>query len=191
MKNIQQKIPTFYFYINHKFQKGASIIEIMTSIIVMSFLMAIAAPHFAAWISNIKVRNISESAYFGILQARSEAIRRNQYVYFEIQNDTSWSVITENGNVLNNKSSQESSQGVSLGFSPNNSKRVTFNGSGKVTTNQDGSLSLSILNIDTSLIYEGITPLQIRINSGGGSLLCMNPTVPNSNNSQDCSNASF
>jgi type IV fimbrial biogenesis protein FimT len=67
-----------------KNQRGFSMIEVAITIAIMGILMATAMPSVGDWIRNTKVRNAAESIQNGMQQARSEAVRRNRPVSFNL-----------------------------------------------------------------------------------------------------------
>lgn len=60
-------------------------VEMMIGVAIVAVLLAAAAPNFSVWIQNSKVRGAAESVLTGIQLARSEAVRRNTPVYFELR----------------------------------------------------------------------------------------------------------
>ncbi len=64
--------------------RGVSLIELMIAIAVLGILMAVAAPSYRAWIQNAQVRSAAESIVSGLQLARTEALRRNGIVRFQL-----------------------------------------------------------------------------------------------------------
>jgi type IV fimbrial biogenesis protein FimT len=65
-------------------QHGLSLVEIAIGLTITSMLMAMAAPSFSDWIRNAHIRSAAESIQSGLAQARSEAVRRNLSVRFQL-----------------------------------------------------------------------------------------------------------
>ncbi len=153
-------------------QHGFNLVELMVSMAIMCLLMVAATPTYSSWMSNMRIRNTAESIHIGLTQARSEAIRRNDLVQFNLLTDTSWDIRTSDGTVLNQKASTESSINVTLVITPNLSTKVTFNGLGQLTNNIDSTASLSMINLSTNLVYDGKKELRVMIGGSGSSKIC-------------------
>lgn len=65
-------------------QRGISLIEAMVVVVIMAFILAMAAPNFSAWIAGSRVRATAESLLAGLQYARSEATTRNSLVRFQL-----------------------------------------------------------------------------------------------------------
>lgn len=60
----------------------------MVGIVILGVLLALAAPSFAEWITNTRVRSTAESLQTGLQMARAEAVRRNAIVRFQLTTAT-------------------------------------------------------------------------------------------------------
>ena len=58
--------------------------ELLIGIAIIGILLALAAPNFAVWIQNSKIRTAAESIQNGLQLARAEAVRRNAQVRFQL-----------------------------------------------------------------------------------------------------------
>lgn len=65
-------------------QGGVTLIELMIGIVIVSLLMVIGAPSFSLWIQNTQTRTAAESIQNGLQIARTEAVRRNANVRFNL-----------------------------------------------------------------------------------------------------------
>ncbi len=63
--------------------RGISLIETMVVLVIMAFMMALAAPNFSAWIAGSRIRATAESMLAGLQYARSEATTRNTQIRFQ------------------------------------------------------------------------------------------------------------
>ena len=68
---------------------GFTLIELMVTVTLLSILASLAAPSMGAWISNSKVRAVSDSLQNGLRMAQAEALRRSRQTVFTLTNDSS------------------------------------------------------------------------------------------------------
>lgn len=68
-------------------QVGATLIELMIGIGVFAMLIALAVPMASDYIQNTHVRTAAESIVSGMQFAKSEALKRNAAVRFQLVND--------------------------------------------------------------------------------------------------------
>jgi len=75
-----------------------SLIELLIGLAIMGLLMMIGLPNMATWLQNSKIRTAGETMLAGLTLARTEAVRRNQIVRFQMVSDlTSGCVISTSG----------------------------------------------------------------------------------------------
>lgn len=154
-------------------QKGFSLIELMVSLSIMSFILVLASPSFVAWIANLKSKNVTESVQYAILQTKTEAMKTNSRVRVEIQNDTSWQIIRESdGAIINGKVSGEAQNTLQINTEPNNANSITFNGLGNVVENSDGSDTVNNIRIVNSLDYNSKKNFRITVLNSGMVEVC-------------------
>lgn len=65
-------------------QNGVSLLELMIGIAIVSLLMVLGTPSFSLWIQNTQTRTAAESILNGLQIARTEAVRRNVNVRFNL-----------------------------------------------------------------------------------------------------------
>ncbi len=63
---------------------GVTLIELMVALAIAGLLIALGAPAFANWLTNMRVRGTAEAMLSGVQLARSEAITRNDRVRFQL-----------------------------------------------------------------------------------------------------------
>jgi type IV fimbrial biogenesis protein FimT len=170
--------------VHNKKMEGFTLIELMVTLAIFAFLLSLAAPSFATWMADLRVRNLANSISEGVLQARSEAIRINQPVSFQLNSDSSWSVFVDSNNQLINQSAKEFSQSTQV--NTNGSNIVTFDGFGSVIPNPDGSTTLNTINVTTGTNFQAVEPLNVEIGLGGVVLVC-DPQVTSSTDPRYCS----
>jgi type IV fimbrial biogenesis protein FimT len=79
-------------------QSGFSLIELMVGITIMALLIMIGLPNMAIWLNNTQIRTTGETLLAGLTLARTEAVKRNQVVRFQmVDNLTSGCVISTGG----------------------------------------------------------------------------------------------
>jgi type IV fimbrial biogenesis protein FimT len=79
-------------------QSGMSLIELMIGITIMALLIMIGLPNMAVWLNNSQIRTTGETMLAGLSLARTEAVKRNQIVRFQLVSDlTSACVISTGG----------------------------------------------------------------------------------------------
>ena len=66
---------------------GMSLIELMVGITIMALLMMIGLPNMAIWLNNTQIRTTGETLLAGLQLARTEAVKRNQIVRFQMVSD--------------------------------------------------------------------------------------------------------
>lgn len=72
--------------------KGFTLVEMMIAIVILAVLLSAAIPSFSTFMKNRRVRTATEAVLNGLGLARSEAIRRNTHINFELQTDASWTL---------------------------------------------------------------------------------------------------
>jgi len=63
-------------------EKGFSLVELMVTLSILAFVLAIGVPSFSTYIANSSLRAAATSVYGGLQKARAEAIRTNLDVQF-------------------------------------------------------------------------------------------------------------
>lgn len=172
---------------------GFTLIELMVTMAVFGILMALAAPDFGVWVQNNRIRSVAESAMTGIQLARSEAVKRNNAVEFELLSSGTniWRVIDVNSGAevasapradipvtLQTASSVKGTKGVIISGDAgasfpttlsNVNLKVTFNGFGQVRANADASASITQLNFSLPIAtLSEQSAKYMRINVSGG-----------------------
>ena len=66
------------------YQRGLTIIELAITVAIVGLLLAIGLPNLTAWMSNSQIRTAGETIVAGLSTARTEALRRNATVRFQL-----------------------------------------------------------------------------------------------------------
>ena len=69
-------------------QRGFTILEVMIAVTIAAFILMSTAPSISSWMRNTRIRTAAESISNGLMQARNEAVRRNQPVSFFLVSDS-------------------------------------------------------------------------------------------------------
>jgi len=137
-------------------QQGFSVIELMITVTVLGFLLAMMGPAMATWIANSKVRGIAEALQSELRLAQSTAVERNRQAVLALTNATpsltatpaanglKWFVRTlplvSSESVDSTYLIHASSQAVQAGVSIDGPALVCFNSMGHPVTNSSTGL---------------------------------------------------
>jgi type IV fimbrial biogenesis protein FimT len=64
--------------------RGFSLIELLIAVAIAGILLALAAPAYRIWVGNMRIRTTTESIQNGLQMARTEAVRRNALIRFQL-----------------------------------------------------------------------------------------------------------
>jgi type IV fimbrial biogenesis protein FimT len=64
--------------------RGFTLIELLVTITVLGIVLMLGLPNISAWLQNTQIRNSAEAMSAGLQLARTEALRRNRQVRFNI-----------------------------------------------------------------------------------------------------------
>jgi len=177
----------------HSPMRGFSMIELLITVAVLALVLMLGLPNISAWLQNTQIRNSAEATVSGLQLARTEALRRNRQVRFNVVDtlDASCSLATagphwvvsmadpsSNCNVeasftvdppfiLQKRSGQEGSQNAAITASASS---VTFNGLGSA-----GSLQIGISNPSGGACQTAAGPmrcLQVEVSASGSVRMC-------------------
>lgn len=73
-------------------QGGVTVIEVMIGLTLVGILMALALPSFQTGMQNRQIRATAEALQSGLHLARTEALRRNRAVKFQMQGQNGWRI---------------------------------------------------------------------------------------------------
>lgn len=186
--------------------RGFTLVELLTTVALLSILLALAAPSFTTWIRNTRVRTASDALQNGLRLAQAEAVRRNRQVVFSLTNaqPSLTSVAVANGVnwaihsiPLVGDEAREFVQGGALadftgGVTITGRAALCFNSAGRQAANPDPGFGAAIpctVSAATPFVRYDLAatgsdrPLQITVSLGGQVRLCdpnrtLSATVP-------------
>lgn len=65
-------------------ESGMTLIELMLSLSIVAISLGLAAPSFSLWMKNARIRTTAEAVQNSLQFSRTEAVRRNQVVRFQL-----------------------------------------------------------------------------------------------------------
>lgn len=192
-------------------QAGASLVEIMIALTVLAISLAIGIPAFSEWLQNTQIRTATESMLAGIQSARSEALKRNAVVRFQMMSSidaacaqsatgTNWVVSLGDAagqcdvadpatppNIVRIKSATEGTPNVTFQASQSS---FAFNGLGMLTPAIGATATIDVANpTGGTCVADGnggkMRCLRIQIASGGQVRMC-DPSVSDNADPRKC-----
>lgn len=156
--------------------RGFTLVELAIALAVLGVLMVLGLPQFTSWINNTKIRTAAEGILNGVQLARAEAVRQNLGVQFVLGAQSDWTVnaIGTGGALVavQSKAGNEGSSTTTLTVTPAGATILTFNSLGRVTSNGDGSASISALDVTSTTVSPETRNMRITVSSGGTVRMC-------------------
>lgn len=155
-------------------EAGFTLVELVIAIAIIAILILAALPNFRAWLQNTQIRTAGEGILNGLQLARAEAVRRNVDIELEMVGASGWNAkVASSGTVIQSRPSGEGSGSATATIYPDGSTKTTFNGLGRQVGNQDGSVPITHMKIDSSAIPAAETrQLCIMVGAGGVVRMC-------------------
>lgn len=163
--------------------RGFTLIEAMIAIALLSILLLLGLPSFMTMLSNLRVRSVSDGVLSGIQVARTEALKRNLNMTFQLDPLTGvgggWRVYPTNDttNILQSKSANAG--GAVLVAMAAGATELEFNNLGRrilpVVANGTGTLDIDVSNPSYGACEASSGPvrcLRITVSIGGETRLC-------------------
>lgn len=163
--------------------RGFTLIEVMIAITLLAFLLLLALPSFSTMLSNLRVRSVSDSLLSGIQVARTEALKRNINISFELDPATGigggWKVYptSNSADVLHSKSGPEG--GTIFVAMDTGATLIEFNNLGRrvlpLVPNTTGNLDVDVSYPNAGTCEDSggsIRCLRITVSLGGETRLC-------------------
>lgn len=196
-------------------QAGVTIIEMMIALTIMALLVFLALPSMSTWLNNTQIRTAGETLLAGINLARTEALRNNTVVRFQMTTSldsacalsstgTSWVVSladptglcdttpsnTTAPQIIQKKSGSEGGQRAEVTA---NASTIYFNGLGRLAS-PGGATNITTINITNAAggvcrhvdaTNGTMRCLRIEISTGGQVKMC-DPAVTDTTDPRIC-----
>lgn len=159
-------------------QRGVSIIEVMITVALIVILLVLAVPMATEWMANQRIRTAADSILSGLQLARAEAVRRNVTVEFVLDAApaTGWTVQTVvSGEEIQKRAAGEGTADVLAAVTPIGAAKITFDGLGRRTANNDATSPIEKLDVDLPaavLAADKTRDLRLQVGIGGQITLC-------------------
>jgi type IV fimbrial biogenesis protein FimT len=69
-----------------KFSRGFTLIELMVGLAILAIVISVGMPNLSQWVGNMKIRTTAEALQSGLALARTEALKRNTTMRFQLTN---------------------------------------------------------------------------------------------------------
>lgn len=179
---------------------GFTLIELLVAIAILAILTSIAYPNMQAFLLNIQIRTATEAVNNGMQLARGEAVRRNANIKFTLGAGSSWTVGCETAigdtdgdgiddcpAVIQSRSANEGSTSATLTVTPAAATGVTFNGLGRVTSNADGTDTITRVDVDVpTTLLAADRSRELRLLVSGGNIRMCSPNITTTGDARKC-----
>ena len=134
--------------VHHGVHHGFSLIELAVGMVIISILLASAAPSFQNWIQSTQIRTAAEAMLNGLQLARTEAVRLNTPVQFALLTGSGWRVgcVTPTATCPATIQSRSSTEGSANAAVTADQATIAFSGLGRVTPLPAGNVNINITN---------------------------------------------
>jgi type IV fimbrial biogenesis protein FimT len=130
--------------------RGFTLVELVIVIALLGLVLVLGMPSFTGVLASMRVRSVAEGMLGGIQTARTEAMRRNQQVSFNLDSEDGggWSVVLDaDASVLQLKSAGE---GGTVLVQSDLGAALTFNNLGQRTVPAGGAVTYFLSNPDVA-----------------------------------------
>lgn len=180
--------------LSERAQRGATLLELMVTLMVAAILLATGLPAMSDWIKRSSVGTAAELIQNALRQAETEAIRRNAEVEFALTDDTpgasvvgtvtakangkNWLIRVVDSTATNRYVNGNVSKQLSDGLSYQGPASIRFNGAGRVLDSTGAAVGAKqIFRVSRSGID---LTYCVFVTPGGGVKMC-NPAFPSGN----------
>jgi len=190
----------------HPRVRGFTLIELLITVTVLALVLMLGLPNLSAWLQNTQIRNSAEATVSGLQFARTEALRRNRQVRFNVVDtlDASCNLIATGGSwvvsmadptgkcdaapsdiadpfILQKRSGEEGTPSVAVSASASS---VFFNGLGSASA----PIQFTVTNPNGGTcqgVGGAMRCLQINVSASGSVRMC-DPVVTDATDPRKC-----
>jgi len=155
--------------------RGFGLLELLIAVAVLAVIVSVGMPAFSGLIGDYRARTAAEGMVNGLQLARTEAVRRNVGVQFELVGNGGWTV-TQGGTTIQSRPAGEGGAVAVAAYGTTSS--VTFNAFGMVT-NPATALNRIEVMIGANAAY------RIDVFAGGAARLCR-PSITTAGDPRAC-----
>jgi type IV fimbrial biogenesis protein FimT len=177
----------------HSRSRGFTIVELLVTITVLGIVLMLGLPNMSAWLQNTQIRTSAEAMVSGLQLARTEALRRNRQVRFNVVDtlDAGCNLIATGGSWV--VSMADPSGKCNVDPSDTTDPFIVQRRSG-----QDGSQNVAVSATASTVLFNGLgsagAPVQFAVtnpNGGtcqqsGGTMRCLQINVSASGSVRMC-----
>ncbi len=156
---------------------GVTLVELLVGIAIVAIVLLFAMPHYATFMDNTRVRNVTESLANGVRQAQLEAVKRNERVKFVLTSD-GWEVrdVETNGLLLSEAVLEKAASTAPVVVAePVGVSEITFSGLGRALVRNPPDDTEPIGRIKVTPSGKGARPLGVAVAVPGGSVRVCDP----------------
>lgn len=165
------------------------------AILILAIVLAMAVPSVNNWLLNAQIRTTAESMLDGLQKARTEAVKRNTYVEFQLNvaDDGGWTIRIPNtvpAEVVETRNPQEGTGKTVIrryiGAVLTPSSKITFDGKGRRWANFDATSPVNRVCVNSTILSAANSRnLEIDISSSGEIRMC-DPQVSTTTDNRYC-----
>ena len=195
--------------LNRNQQRGVTLIEVMTTVAIISITLSLGIPSYTEWLQNAQIRTAAESMQAGIQLARAEGLKSNGAVRFQLMSTvdancepslsgTNWVISVDDASgqcqqtnaaaapfITRFKAASEGTRNVTVLASQ---ESIAFSGLGQVTPAAADTITIDIENpTGGTCLADGGTMrcLRLQVSNGGQVRMC-DPSVAASDDPRKC-----
>ena len=149
--------------------RGFSLIELMIALAIAALLLVLAAPSYAVWVADSRIRSAADLIAGGLRTAQAEAVKRNEDIEFILDPtvDTGgWTlnVVATPATPMPEGTFREGASLTQFAVLPAGNTKVTFTGLGTVrAANADASTPIEQITISPSTGISGARNLRVLV----------------------------